>query len=302
MKRRWLRWSASLLACGVIAVLAVAWWLGGELVAPANHPVVWPGDFPAEQVTIAGDGHAIAGSWRDLGADSPVVLLLHGIRADRASMLPHARLLVQAGYSVLLIDLQAHGETPGEHITLGWREAADVRAARDWIHAHAPGRRVGVIGTSLGGAAVLLGSQPAGFDAVVLESVYPRLRRAVENRVRMRLGPIAPIFAPMLLAQVQPRLQVSVDQLEPIHNIAALGAPVLVVGGSEDVHTTRDETLDLYHAARSPSFIWIVEGAAHQDLVRFDQQAYREKVIRFLDAQLGKSGGLATLSQQGPSN
>ena len=267
-RSRWLRWTLIILVSGMFAVGSVAWYLGGQLIAPANHPVSMPGDFPVENVTIAGDGHPITGSWRDLGGGSPVVLLLHGIRADRASMVPRARLLVEAGFSVLMIDLQAHGETPGEHITLGWR--------------------VGVIGTSLGGAAVLLAPQPAGFDAVVLESVYPRLARAVENRIRLRLGWLAPMLEPLLLAQVNLRLHVSAEQLEPIRFIAALGAPVLVAAGSDDAHTTTEETREMYEAAREPVSLWIVEGAAHQDLARFDERGYRKNVVSFLRVHLGE--------------
>src|SRR5207249_9377720 len=101
----------------------------------------------------------IAGWWLDQGGDSPVVLLLHSIRADRSSMLSRAKLLLGHGFSVLLIDLQGHGETPGAAITLGSRESADVRAALGWLKRTEPLRRVGVIGCSLGGAAVLLGPQ-----------------------------------------------------------------------------------------------------------------------------------------------
>src|SRR5690349_21880940 len=72
-----------------------------------------------------------------------------------------ARLLADHGFSVLLIDLQGHGETPGRAVTLGWREAGDARAALGWLRVAAPSRRIGVIGCSLGGAAVLLGPQPA---------------------------------------------------------------------------------------------------------------------------------------------
>jgi len=294
---RWFRGLLVLTSIGGLAVGAFAWWVAGELIAPANHKVHWPEDFPAETVSIPGDGHAIAGSWRDFGGDSPVVLLVHGIRADRASMLPHARLLVRGGFSVLMIDLQAHGETPGENITLGWRESADVRAARDWIRAHAPGRRVGVIGTSLGGAAVLLGGQPAGFDAVVLEAVYPRLARAVENRIRLRVGPFAPALTPLLLAQVGPRLHVKVEDLEPIRSIGALGAPLLVVGGSDDERTTENETRELYEAAGEDAGLWIVEGAAHQDLALFNPVGYQENVGHFLHKYLGRPQDPATLAR-----
>lgn len=283
---RWLRWTL----LGAIAALLVGaglcWKLGSLLVAPMNHLVTLPADFQAASIAIPGHGHRIAGSWRDLGGNSPVVLLLHGVRADRASMVPHARLLVAAGFSVLMIDQQAHGETPGDRITLGWRESADARAARDWIRANAPGRRVGVIGTSLGGASVLLGSQPAGFDAVVLESVYPRVTRAVDNRLRMRLGTPGAWLSPLLLLQLKPRLGVTADQLEPVRHIGALGAPVLVVGGARDSHTTEDETRELYSAARAPKELWIVENAVHQDLARFDAAAYQAHVIDFLRRHL----------------
>jgi len=217
-----------------------------------------------------------------------VILLLHGVRGDRSSMVSHARLLIEAGFSVLMIDQQAHGETPGDQITLGWRESGDARAARDWIRTKAPGRRIGVIGTSLGGAAVLLGSQPAGFDAVVLEAVYPRLTRAIENRLRMRVGPLASILAPLLLVQIEPRLHVSAAQLEPIRYIAQMGAPVLVAGGSQDEHTTEEETRELFAAAAAPKEIWIAAGAAHQDLSSFDRAAYEAHVISFLRRTLGR--------------
>jgi uncharacterized protein len=126
----------------VVLVGAVsAWVVGSKLTEPANHPVPLPVGFRAQIVSIPGVGHQIAGWWVDGGVESPVVLLLHGVRADRSSMVSRAQLLMRHGFSVLLIDLQAQGETPGEAITLGYRESADVVAARDWIKRKAPGRR-----------------------------------------------------------------------------------------------------------------------------------------------------------------
>jgi hypothetical protein len=85
----------------------VAWVLGSTLVEPQNHAVSLPAGFEAQGVSIPGSGHAIAGWWVDGGGESPVVLLLHGVRADRSSMVSRAQLLMRHGFSVLLIDLQA---------------------------------------------------------------------------------------------------------------------------------------------------------------------------------------------------
>jgi uncharacterized protein len=281
-RRRIAARAAVALVLGFFGVIAVSWFLGGRLVAPVQHAVPLPPDLSAQIVSIPGEGHAIAGWWIDRGGRSPVVLLLHAVRADRSTMVPRARLLLAEGFSVLLVDLQAHGETPGESITMGWRESSDARAALAWIRKTAPRRRVGVVGCSLGGAAVLLGPQPVGFDAVVLEAVYPHLGRAVENRIRIRLGPLAPVLAPLLLAQLPLRLHVDARDLEPIRGIGPLEAPVLVVAGSRDEHTTLDESRELFAAAAPPKELWVVDGARHEDLLAYDPAGYAAHVVPFL--------------------
>jgi alpha-beta hydrolase superfamily lysophospholipase len=273
------------MATAVVLGLLGSWWLGAQLVRPVQHAVPRPADFPARALTMPGT--RIAAWWLDQGPESPAVLLLHPIRADRSAMLSRARLLVRHGFSVVLVDLQAHGETPGPAITFGWRESADVRAALAWLRREVPGRPVGVIGRSLGGAAILLSPNPGGFDAVVLEAVYPRLARAIENRIRIRLGSLAPLLTPLLLVQLEPRLGVSPAELEPIRSIGRLGAPVLVVAGSRDRHTTAADSEALFRAAAEPKRLWIVDGARHQDLLAYDPAGYETHVVGFLRQHLG---------------
>jgi pimeloyl-ACP methyl ester carboxylesterase len=90
-------------------------------------------------------------------------------------MVDRARFLRRAGYSVLLIDFQATGETKGDHITFGWKESRDALAAIDFIHHVDPSARVAIIGSSLGGVAALLATPPLKVNALILESVYPTI-------------------------------------------------------------------------------------------------------------------------------
>jgi fermentation-respiration switch protein FrsA (DUF1100 family) len=271
-----------LLALVALAGTTISWLLGSELIQQAMHEVPLPIGFAAQQVTIPSESHAIAGWWIDNHANTPVVLLLHGIRADRSSMASRATLLRSHGFSVLLIDLQAHGETSGEKITLGWRESRDVDAAVAWLKSRFPDRRIGAIGCSLGGASILLRRQPTGFDAIVLEAVYPRIGRAVENRIRLRVGALAPLLTPLLLAQIPLRLHISTHDLEPIRRIADIGAPILIVAGSLDEHTTLGESEELYGAAAQPKQLWVVVGALHQDFLAYDSAGYDAHVVEFL--------------------
>src|ERR1700736_2411895 len=74
-------------AAAALLIVVVAWLLGSELVEPQNHVVPLPTGFEAQNVSIAGSGHVIAGWWVDRGEQSPVVLLLHGVRSSgRASI------------------------------------------------------------------------------------------------------------------------------------------------------------------------------------------------------------------------
>ncbi|HEY7041007.1 MAG TPA: alpha/beta hydrolase [Methylomirabilota bacterium] len=268
---------------GGVVVAAGSWWMGSRLTAAANRPVPAPADLAVESVRIPEASSAgLAAWWAPADPERGAVVLLHSIRVDRRSMLPRARLLRREGLSVLLVDLQAHGESPGERITLGFRESGNARAALAWLKERRPHGRVAVIGASLGGAAVLLGPQPIGVDAAVVEAVYPDIRIALENRVRLRLGPLASIFAPLLVAQLRPRLGAGAEDLRPIDGIARLGAPVLVVAGELDRHTTLAESEALFAAAAAPKELWIVAGAHHQDFLAKDPDGYRERVIGFL--------------------
>jgi uncharacterized protein len=275
--------------CAVVVMLAgAAWYVGGSLVAPQSAAMPSPPvDLDVRTVRIPVPGATYVVGWWHVGTMSaPSVLLLHGVRANRLAMLDRARLLSARGYSVLMIDLPAHGESPGRAITLGLDESRGVVAAHAWLRAQRPTAKVGVVGVSLGGASVLLGPQPCRFDAVVLEAVYPDVHRAIVDRLRMRIGALAPVAAPVLEWQLRPRLGISADVLRPIDRIAALGAPVLIVAGGRDRHTPIDESLAMYARARSPKALWVLPNAAHEDFLARDPIAYRTRVLGFLDAKL----------------
>ncbi|MBI4940100.1 MAG: alpha/beta hydrolase [Actinobacteria bacterium] len=253
------------------------------------HPVgPPPRDLPARAVEVPVPGQGTVRGWLVPGrAGAPAVLLLHGLRSDRRAMVPRARWLHAQGYTTLLVDLQSHGESDGEHPTFGRLESRDVAAAVAYLRAEAPGRPVGVVGVSLGGAATVLADPPLDVQAVVLESVYADFGTAVENRLRLRLGPAGPPLSGLLVAQLPLRLGFSADDLRPVDRISGLRAPVLLCRGDTDRHATLAEAKALYAAAPEPKALWVVPGAAHVDLYDADPAAYRARVGDFLGQYLG---------------
>ena len=246
-----------------------------------------PSDFPAQIVHIDNPPIGPVVGWLASGQPGRgAVLLLHGVRADRTEMLARARFLNRAGYATLLVDLPAHGESAGERITFGAREAAGVWASIQYLRRLLPGERIGVIGVSLGAASTVLAHPAPVLDAVVLESMYPTIEEAVEDRLAMRLGPLGTRLAPILLWQLPLRTGVRAEDLMPIRDLPGLGAPVLIASGADDKHTTWPETQRLFDAAAEPKEIWRVDGAAHIDLHAFVPAEYERRILRFFAQRL----------------
>ncbi len=289
LERRGIRLAVGVaLAAPLLLVVAIAWAAGTMLSAPARGSVgALPADLRGRAVEFNSESGATLRGWllpgeRGAGA----VVLMHGVRGSRLNMLGRARFLSAAGYTVLLFDFQAHGESGGEHITTGYLESRDARAAVDFVRAEAPGERVGVIGVSMGGAAALLAEPPLDAQALVLEMVYPTIEQAVDDRLRMNLGAWGVVFRPLLTSQLRLRLGIGADDLHPVDHVGHVNAPKLFVVGAEDKHTTLEESRQLFGAAVEPKELWVLEGARHQDLHALKGREYEARVLDFFQKHL----------------
>lgn len=282
--RRILVQVASILAVAIIGIVI----LGEILTAPASTAVgtLIP-DFPVEAVTIpANQDHTVHGWLANGVRGQGIVLLVHSIRSNRLEMLGRARFLNDQGYGVLLVDLQAHGETAGGRITFGFRESEDVKAAVAYLRNNFPHERIAAIGVTLGAAAILLANPPPKLDALVLESLHPTFEEAVENRLKLHLGEFGLWIKPLLLFYLSLLLDLSIDALNPIDRISNLTVPVLFISGTHDRHTTQSEAERLFNAAPQPKELWIVPGAGHYNMHTYDSRSYEKRVSLFLDKYL----------------
>jgi pimeloyl-ACP methyl ester carboxylesterase len=278
----------------IVAVLGIpaSVLVAGEVLSYPDHTSVGqsPSDLHAASVEIRSDTGQLVSGWMARGTPGVgAVLLLHGARADRREMLGRARFLRGLGYSVLLIDLPAHGESAGAH-KYGLAEAQGVAAALTYLSHELPAEKIGVIGVSLGAASLVLSKPSLPLSAVVLESMFPTFREAFADRLSTFLGPFGESLTPLLLWQFALLLDTSPDQLRPIAELPSLHAPLLIAAGSIDRYTTLKETERIYAAASEPKELWIVTGAAHVDLHAFDPRAYEERVSAFLAKHLHSAG------------
>jgi pimeloyl-ACP methyl ester carboxylesterase len=246
-----------------------------KIIKPQTHLVL-------EDISFLSKSGAMLKGWYIQGkVNKAGILLMHGLHSNRLQMLNRAEILNEAGYSVVLFDFQGHGESIGEKITFGHLESLDAEAGLSYLKQRVGDNKVGVIGVSLGGASALLGAVKYKADAMILESVYPSIEQAINNRLQVKLGAWARYLLPILTTQLNIQLGIHPNQLQPIVNISHATAKLFIIGGEKDVRTIKEETEALYAKANSPKKLWIVKDANHIDFDRYVPEEYKKKILNF---------------------
>lgn len=127
--------------------------------------------------------HTVSGATggRDLGADGPLVLLVHGAAMDRTVWALQTRWLAHHGLPALAIDLPGHGASEEE-------ERTSIEEYADWLAeiVVGAGRPVHLVGHSMGSFIVLETAKRAAVESVTLVGtaaampVHPKLLEAAE--------------------------------------------------------------------------------------------------------------------------
>ncbi|TRC96679.1 alpha/beta hydrolase [Mesorhizobium sp. WSM4303] len=271
------------------AACVVYWHIGTMLIArEPRQALAAPGDLPVERVVLDQAGAPELVGWvADRKGSCGSIVLLHGRGANRLALVQRAKLLFDAGYSIVLFDLSGHGESGGAIQGFGYTEGQDAARIIAFARQRFPGERLGAVGSSLGAAAFVFAAPQAPADAYVLEQLYASLRETTAWRMPFHFW--RGLQADVLLAQMPLRLGLSADNAKPVDRLGKIGEPLMLLAGSIDPFIDRGQVLAMRNAAADSQLVWF-EGAGHVDLLRYDQPRYRDAVLPFLATKLCRTG------------
>lgn len=172
---------------------------------------------------------------------APVVVLLHGWSANSGTLLPLARPLHQAGFTLLFFDARCHGRSDEDRFTSLPRFAEDLEHALIWLASESPvdgkrmvGQRIALVGHSVGaGAALLVASRRDDIAALASIAAFSHPERMMRRLLAARHIPFIP-FGWYILGYVQRVIGQRFDDIAPIHTIRKVRCPTLLVHGAED--------------------------------------------------------------------
>jgi pimeloyl-ACP methyl ester carboxylesterase len=166
----------------------------------------------------------------------PAALVMHGWGANAAMMWQVVPPLHDAGFAVLLIDARCHGRSDDEEFTSMPRFAEDIAAGLAWLRQQ-PGiapDRLALVGHSVGATAAFLhAAVHRDVRAVVSLAAFAHPREVMRVFMAKKRVPY-PLMGWYVVRHVQRVIGTNFDEIAPVHTIARVRCPVLVVHGRAD--------------------------------------------------------------------
>jgi uncharacterized protein len=217
------------------------------------------------------------------------VLLLHGLGDNRGGVIGYAQLLLSAGYSVLMPDARAHGESGGTLATYGLLERQDIRQWVSWLQNRAHPRCIFGFGESMGAAQLIESLSVEGrFCAVAAESPFSDFREIAYDRMgqTFRVGPwlgesmLRPVVE---IAFLRARQKYGLDmrQVSPEQSLAKGGTPLLLIHGADDHNIPPRHSERILRSRPDRTEIWRVPGADHCGAISVAPDEFARRLLGF---------------------
>ena len=250
-------------------------------------------DLAYEDVTtVNASGIELAG-WFVPGENDAVIMMHHGYKGDRQSLLEEAQLLHPLGYNILFTSMCAHDKNEGEMIYFGQVEMEDLEA---WYQ-HLLNRddidpdKIGLLGNSLGGTmAIQFAAQNESIKAVVVHTPFSSLEDTVTTSVGHFLDVpdwVAVIIAPFITFWAEQDLGFDVAEVDATLWAGDIAPrPLLVLQAEKDEVVSAEGGKAIYEAAREPKELWVCELCDHTEFEKRMPAQFTRRVGDFFERNL----------------
>jgi hypothetical protein len=232
---------------------------------------------PYQEISLRTDDGLDLAAWYVPSRNGAAVIVFPG----RGSRVPQARMLVRAGYGVLMLDMRGQGESEGNSNVLGWDSPKDLHAAIAFLQRRSDVEegRIGGIGYSVGGEQMIqAAAENDGLRAVVSEGAGERSRREV-----MLQGGAGWLGLPTLAVQDLVMTVITGHTAPPsLKDLSGRIAPrpLFLIFAT---HGQGGENLNpkYYAAAGQPKQLWEIESGHHTGGFNAEREEYSRRVLRF---------------------
>ncbi len=235
------------------------------------------------------DGLKLHATWFPREERKKVVICFHGYTSK--GMNDYKGLsgyYLKHGYSMLLVDERAHGDSEGTYIGFGCLDRKDAMKWINWTIEQC-GEEVEILlhGTSMGGATVLMTSGlelPKQVKGIISDCAFTSAKEVfthvLETMIHLPAFPIIDICD----AMNRKLAGYGLDECNAAREVRKAAVPILFIHGSKDTFVPCSMCEEIYKNCASPKQKLIVEGAAHAESYYKDTKAYDKALDKFIQS------------------
>ena len=249
-----------------------------DLMMSQPHEDLWIESF---------DGLKLHATWFPQGECKKVVICFHGYTSQGMSdYIGLSGYYLQKGYSMLLVDERAHGQSEGKHIGFGCLDRQD---ALKWIEKVIEdcGEDVEILlhGTSMGGATVLMTSGlklPIQVKGIISDCAFTSAKEVFTHVLKSMYH--MPAFPTIQISDFMNRKLsgYGLDECNAAREVKKAKVPILLIHGSGDTFVPCSMCETIYQNCASPKKKLIIEGAAHAESYYKDPTSYEKALNEFI--------------------
>ena len=243
-------------------------------------------NYPYEEVSIrAKDGGLLFAKYFHVLDGAPVDICFHGYHGTGIrDMSGYAKVAMDVGHNLLIVDMRAHGKSKGRYLTFGQKESVDCKRWVNYVINRFGGDvKICLSGVSMGASTILMANRfslPNNVKCMVADSPYASPKDiliSVLEHKRLKAKLLYPIiaFSGMLFGGV------SLPTITADDAVKQSNIPTLIIHGEEDsfVPCSMSEKIAL---ARDGIERHVFKGAEHVGCSLTDTPRYTQIVQEFI--------------------
>lgn len=276
-------------------LLAASWVFSSKVLQPkvnckpdhhvfCNSPVELNLAFE-EVIVRTADGIDLPSWFIPAAGSKKGIVLVHGFGGSRYEGLRFARVLHDAGYNLLALNLRLNA---GGFATMGYHEQKDVTAALDFLQNDKKISTLGLMGFSMGAAtSILVMDKDPRVKAGLFSSPYTSALEVLSQAAQRDFGiPYYPLI-PMVQITADWRADMHLADVVPLDRIAHIAPrPILIYHCAQDKTTDASHSRILYEAAQEPKGLWIADCNKHERIWNQHTAEAEKRTVDFFKTNL----------------
>ncbi|GAB2818441.1 alpha/beta hydrolase [Ferruginibacter profundus] len=212
------------------------------------------------------------------------IILFHGYSGEKSTLLDKSDEFIKQGYSTFLVDFMGSGGSEGNQTTIGFKEAAEVKTAFDYLVQQGE-TKIYLFGTSLGAVAIMkaINDYQINPSGIIIECPFGSMYKTTCARFNNMKVPSFPMAA-LLVFWGGVENDFRAFGHRPTEYAKTIHCPTLLLYGEQDKNVSREEIDEIYVNLKCSKALKTYPLAGHENYLTHYKEQWIADVQSFLTA------------------